>query len=63
MVDTREIVEVHAEVAAEEGQGCEEDGYESDDGHGCVGASTCERSVWLMIEEVEELTDGVEHQR
>jgi hypothetical protein len=41
MLDSREMCKVHAEVSAEEGQGGEEDGYEGDDGHCCVGAGTC----------------------
>lgn len=41
MLDTGEVLEVHTEVAAEEGQGCEEDCYEGDDGHCCVCTCTC----------------------
>ena len=49
-MDTREIVKVHAKVAAQKGQGCKEDGYEGDDGHGCIGAGTCEKSVRFAVE-------------
>ena len=49
-MDTREIVEVHAKVAAEEGQGSEKDSYEGNDGHGCIGAGTCEKLVWFALE-------------
>lgn len=65
--DTLEVLEVHTEVTAEEGQGCEEDGYEGDDGHVCVGAGTCRESLVASIfaEIILEgrFTDSVEHKR
>lgn len=48
--DALKVLEVHTEVTTEEGQWCEEDGYEGDDGHVCVGAGTCrQRSVMNFV--------------
>jgi hypothetical protein len=64
VLDAREILKVHAKVAAEEGQRREKDGHEGDDGHCRVGAGTCQRSVWFIVEGPKgQLTDSIEHQR
>lgn len=65
--DALEVLEVHTKVTTEEGQRCEEDSYQGDDGHVCVGASPCrERLVVSVFAEIileGRLTDGVEHER
>lgn len=47
--DAFKVLEVHTEITAEEGQGCEEDGDEGDDGHVCVGAGTCRERLVASV--------------